>query len=316
MKLIKPNSESLSSLYEKKDIHAIEHYISAKMYTGEQMTEIIEEVNENLYRGQFLGIQRTYTEALRIFHEEEIQDSRDIIFWWNQNFYHLNLIPGRKQKNKPKEISNKYLIFMIEKMEPAKAPLFTYIRLQSGTGLQLDVIDTYERYTQKKIDTKLNRRLTFHITHPLQEEINEKIYESINQCLQSERIPEITYRYHLNNPADLTYSNKALKYLSDLSITHRHARLFGDTSLQYTDLLHYIGYIPIYFREALMLRWAGYFIKEIMEMQHTERYLARKKISTVQNRVRGAKLKLEAILLKENIDADIIKGVVNLNKLF
>ena len=96
MKTVKMKSESSRSWFERQHILSMEKYISKEQYLGKDMSEIIEEVNENLYRGQFLGIEHSYSKALEIFFKEKVQDSRDIIFWWNETFFHLNLLPGTR----------------------------------------------------------------------------------------------------------------------------------------------------------------------------------------------------------------------------
>lgn len=67
MKTVKMKSESSRSWFERQHILSMEKYISKEQYQGKDMSEIIEEVNENLYRGQFLGIEHSYSKALEIF---------------------------------------------------------------------------------------------------------------------------------------------------------------------------------------------------------------------------------------------------------
>ena len=111
MKMMKMNRESNRSWFERQHILSMEKHISEKMNAGEDMLEMIAEVNENLYRGEFLGIERSYAKALEIFLKEKVQDSRDIIFWWNEIFFHLNLIPGTRADKKNRDKNNGSVLF-------------------------------------------------------------------------------------------------------------------------------------------------------------------------------------------------------------
>lgn len=87
MKTVKMKSESSRSRFERQHILSMEKYISKEQYLGKDMSEIIEEVNENLYRGQFLGIEHSYSKALEIFFKEKVQDSRVLYFGGMRLFF-------------------------------------------------------------------------------------------------------------------------------------------------------------------------------------------------------------------------------------
>ena len=87
----------------------------------------------------------------------------------------------------------------------------------------------------------------------------------------------------------------------DLSFVKKYPHLFNDDKLPYKDLLHYIGYLAPACRDAFLLQCAGFFMKEIMDIQYREGFLKNMKISTVHSRTIVARRKLEDILLREGL---------------
>ena len=81
----------------------------------------------------------------------------------------------------------------------------------------------------------------------------------------------------------------------------KYPHLFNDDKLPYKDLLHYIGYLAPACRDAFLLQCAGFFMKEIMDIQYREGFLKNMKISTVHSRTIVARRKLEDILLREGL---------------
>lgn len=299
MKTVKMKSESSRSWFERQHILSMEKYISKEQYLGKDMSEIIEEVNENLYRGQFLGIEHSYSKALEIFFKEKVQDSRDIIFWWNETFFHLNLLPGTRAGKRDENDGS--ILFMIEKISFTQEPLFTYVLLQLEPNLQLDIIDTYERYTAKDIRFKIYSRSKFKIDGTVEGVPCSNTCEAINECLQLKRIPEVTYRFRLSDSKEkMDFKGEGVDY-RDLSFVKKYPHLFNDDKLPYKDLLHYIGYLAPACRDAFLLQCAGFFMKEIMDIQYREGFLKNMKISTVHSRTIVARRKLEDILLRERL---------------
>lgn len=296
---MKIKSESNRSWFERQPILSMEKYILKKIGRGEDIAEMIEEVNENLNRGQFLGVERSYTNPLEIFFKEKVQDSREIIFWWNEFFFHVNLLPGTRADKKNNYRNKESVLFMIERIPPAQEPLFTYVLLEFTPDLQWYIIDTYERYTDKKIRFKLSNRLKFKYWGAVERKSGKKVYEAMNESLQLRRIPEITYRFRLNNSKEkMNWAQEELNVRNE-SFEKKYPSIFDEGKLPYKDLLHYISYLEADFRDALLLRYAGYFIKEIMDVQYREGNLKNRKITTVHSRIMAAKRKLEEILLRE-----------------
>lgn len=94
------------------------------------------------------------------------------------------------------------------------------------------------------------------------------------------------------------YTHRFCKFLHVSFLLSTPFRFAGFT---YKDLLHYIGYLAPACRDAFLLQCAGFFMKEIMDIQYREGFLKNMKISTVHSRTIVARRKLEDILLREGL---------------